>query len=137
MQQLATRLGSPAKFLGFQGNIGQWLIAADLAVVPSHVEPLGNATLEAMAHALSVIGCDVGGIPEMIVHEETGLLVPPREPNALARAIERLIGNPDERARFGGAGRARCEAHFDIAAHTYAVLEQYRLVLPKRARLAS
>ena len=110
MQKLATRLGSPALFLGFQRNIGQWLTASDVAVVPSHVEPLGNATLEAMAHALPVIGCDVGGIPEMIVNEETGLLVPPHQPIALARAIERLIGNPAERERFGNAGArgARC-----------------------------
>jgi glycosyltransferase involved in cell wall biosynthesis len=138
MQQLATRLGSPAKFFGFQRNIGRWLTAADVAVVPSHVEPLGNATLEAMAQALPVIGCDVGGIPEMIVNEETGLLVPPHEPAALARAIERFINNPEERVRFGAAGRSRCELHFNIEVHTRAILQQYRLVLSgSRACLAS
>jgi glycosyltransferase involved in cell wall biosynthesis len=138
MQQLANRLGSPAKFFGFQRNIGLWLTAADVAVVPSHVEPLGNATLEAMAQALPVIGCDVGGIPEMIVNEETGLLVPPHQPGAIAVALERLINHPAERETFGDAGRARCELHFDIAVHARAILHQYRLVLSEpKACLAS
>ena len=136
MQQLAKRLGSPAKFFGFQRNIGQWLTAADMAVVPSHVEPLGNATLEAMAHALPVIGCNVGGIPEMIVHEETGLLVPPHQPAALAAAIERLINHPAEREKFGNAGRARCELHFDIeVSHCARCLNQYRLVVAGKQRV--
>jgi glycosyltransferase involved in cell wall biosynthesis len=137
MQELAASIDCRARFVGFQSDVAAWQIAADIAVVPSHVEPLGLVVMEAMAQCLPVIGSDVGGIPEMIVNEETGLLVPPREPAALARAIERLIGNSAERERFGAAGRARCEAQFDIAVHTSAVLEQYRLVLPERACLAS
>jgi glycosyltransferase involved in cell wall biosynthesis len=137
MQMLATRLRSNAKFLGFQRNIGMWLTAADVAAVPSHIEPLGNATLEAMAHALPVIGCNVGGIPEMIVHEETGLLVPPQEPCALAAAMQRLIDSPAEREKFGNAGRKRCELQFDIECHTREILNQYRLVIERSACLAS
>lgn len=129
MQGLAAQLNSPAKFVGFQSNVGQWLTAADVAVVPSHVEPLGNATLEAMAHALPVIGSDVGGIPEMIVHGETGLLVSPRDPESLAGALERLISSPEERRRLGEAGRRRCEMHFSIEAHVEKMLEQYRLAV--------
>ena len=85
MQGLAAVLGCPARFVGFRKDVPDWLTAADLAVVPSHVEPLGNATLEAMACGLPVVGSEVGGIPEMVVHEETGLLVPPRDAGAAGR----------------------------------------------------
>jgi glycosyltransferase involved in cell wall biosynthesis len=129
MQELAAQLNSPAKFFGFQSNVGQWLTAADVAVVPSHVEPLGNATLEAMAHALPLIGSDVGGIPEVIVHGETGLLVSPRDPEMLAVALERLLNSPEERRRLGEAGRLRCEMHFSIDAHVDKMVEQYRLAM--------
>ncbi len=132
MEDLAKQIGSPARFFGFQRNIKDWLTAADFAVVPSHVEPLGNATLEAMAYSLPVIGCDVGGIPEMIVHEATGLLVAPRNPAGLAAALERLILNADVRQQFGAAGRRRCETHFSIEAHTANIVEQYQLMLAAR-----
>ena len=72
MEQLAGSLGVPARFVGFQKNVDRWLAASDIAVVPSHVEPLGNATLEAMSMALPVIGGHVGGIPEMVVAGKTG-----------------------------------------------------------------
>ena len=69
--------------------------------MPSHVEPLGNATLEAMAHSLPVVGTDVGGIPEMVVHDETGLLVPPSDPGTLSAALARLILDPGSAAGWG------------------------------------
>jgi glycosyltransferase involved in cell wall biosynthesis len=132
MQQLAGELGCPARFVGFQQDVWQWLTAADVAVVPSHAEPLGNATLEAMSCGLPVIGCDVGGIPEMVAAEATGLLVPPRNPAALAGALERLLGDAALRLRLGVAGRARCEQLFDLGQHVNSVVQQYRLVLAGR-----
>ena len=93
MEDLASELGCPVRFVGFQKNVGDWLLASDVATVPSHVEPLGNATLEAMSFALPVIGGDVGGIPEMVVHEQTGLLVPPRDPERLAEALARVLSD--------------------------------------------
>ncbi|MCE9590111.1 MAG: glycosyltransferase family 4 protein [Planctomycetes bacterium] len=117
------------RFVGFQKNVPRWLAAADIAVVPSHVEPLGNATLEAMAFALPVIGGNVGGIPEMVVEGQTGLLVPPRDPPALAAALGRLIGDATLRRKMGVAGRERCETMFSLAAHTRAVLGEYDAVL--------
>lgn len=129
MEQLAGELRVPARFVGFQKNVGVWLKAADIATVPSHVEPLGNATLEAMAAALPVIGGKVGGIPEMVVHEETGLLVPPRDPERLAQALTRVLLNAEERRRFGRQGRQRCEERFSLPAHVQAVLHEYRRVL--------
>ena len=125
MQQLANRLEIAPKFVGFQKNVDRWLAAADIAVVPSHVEPLGNATLEAMSHGLPVIGANVGGIPEMIVDEETGLLVPAKNSTALADAIDRLITDVELRESLGAAARIRCETLFSLRAHANAMLHQY------------
>jgi glycosyltransferase involved in cell wall biosynthesis len=132
MESLAKEISAPARFMGFQRNVAQWLTAADICVVPSHAEPLGNATLEAMAHARPVIGCNVGGIPEMIVDEKTGLLVPPKNPAALCQALSRLLNDPGRAAAFGDAGRRRCEALFSLSAHANAVCDEYHQVLAHR-----
>ncbi len=134
MQSLAKELQCPARFVGFRSDVGDWLTASDIAVVPSHVEPLGNATLEAMSLGLPVIGAAVGGIPEMVVHEQTGLLVPPRNPEQLALALTRLIGNGSLQAHLGEQGRRRCEELFSLKAHVRATLDAYaRLFLPEDA----
>jgi glycosyltransferase involved in cell wall biosynthesis len=129
MEQLARRLVVPARFCGFQKNVGEWLTAANISVVPSHVEPLGNATLEAMSYALPVIGGQVGGIPEMIEQGQTGLLVPAQNPEKLAKAIATLLADEAYRLRLGQAGRARCERVFSLAAHTDALVAEYRRTL--------
>ena len=129
MARLAYHLGVPARFCGFQKNVGDWLMAADMAVVPSHVEPLGNATLEAMSYGLPVIGGEVGGIPEMIVHEETGLLVPSKNPVKLAEALGVLLTDVDQRTRLGAAGRIRCEREFSLSAHTESLVREYSRTL--------
>jgi glycosyltransferase involved in cell wall biosynthesis len=129
MERLAGDLGCPVQFRGFQKSVGDWLEAADIAVVPSHVEPLGNATLEAMSYGRPVIGCAVGGIPEMIVAEETGLLVPPRAPEQLGAALRRLVADGDLRQRLGLEGRRRCEEQFTLEAHARGVLQQYEKAL--------
>ncbi len=125
MQALANTLRITPHFVGFQKNVDRWLSAADLAVVPSHVEPLGNATLEAMSHGLPVIGANVGGIPEMIVDEETGLLVPAQDPIALAGAIDRLVNDVELRQAMGAAGRIRCRTLFSLKTHATNMLHQY------------
>ncbi len=129
MEQLSAQLGCNARFVGFQRNVGTWLLATDIAVVPSHVEPLGNATLEAMAYALPVLGSTAGGIPEMVVDGETGLLVPPRAPAELCAALARLIADAELRRRLGMQGRRRCEVGFSLQVHVQAVLAQYHHVL--------
>lgn len=131
MQQLAHQLQCDVHFVGFQHNVGTWLLASDLAVVPSHVEPLGNATLEAMSYVLPVIGCAVGGIPEMLVHEHTGLLVPPHDPGQLARALARLLVSEDMRTRYGFQARQRCDQLFSIQTHAHNVVQTYHHVLDK------
>jgi glycosyltransferase involved in cell wall biosynthesis len=125
MERLASAENCPARFAGFQKNVPDWLRASDVAVVPSHVEPLGNATLEAMAHAVPVLGSTAGGIPEMVLDGETGLLVPPKSPTELASALAQLIGDAELRVRLGRAGRRRCEEVFGLDSHVRSVLSVY------------
>ena len=113
---------------------------------PSVYEPFGIINLEAMACGTAVVASAVGGIPEVVVPEETGLLVDPGlapggfDPvdraafsRALAAAINRLAGDPALRARFGAAGRARVEARFSWDAVAATTLDLYRSVLAHRA----
>jgi glycosyltransferase involved in cell wall biosynthesis len=137
MQEMSASLGCPARFVGFRSDVGDWLTASDVAVVPSLVEPLGNATLEAMACGLPVVGSAVGGIPEMVVDGQTGLLVPPQCPEKLAEAIGRLIDEPETRARYGEAGRRRCETLFSLEAHCRGVLGEYDRVLARNTQVAT
>lgn len=125
MERLASELGCAARFPGYQRDVAAWLTAADLCVVPSHVEPLGNATLEAMAHGRAIVGTDTGGIPEMIEDGESGLLVPPRNPPKLAAAIEELLNDPHRAASFGANARVQCEQRFSIDAHVQAMVQEF------------
>ncbi len=136
MIQHAAELGVEARFVGFRGDVDRWLCAADLAVVPSLAEPLGNATLEAMAQGLPVIGSDVGGIPEMINHGETGLLVRPGDAEALSQALARLIDDDASRHAMAEASRRRCEACFTIDRHIQNMTQVYQEVLAGHRRAA-
>ena len=126
MEQRAASLKLSVRFVGFQSNVGDWQTAATLAVVPSHVEPFGLVSLEAMARAIPVVATHVGGIPEAVIDGQTGMLVSPSNPDQLAKAIESLLKNPERRIQYGHAGRQRCQTHFSIEAHVQAVVAQYR-----------
>lgn len=78
------------KFLGKQRDMGNWFKIADVLMLPSRTEGLGSVLLEAMLAGVPVIGTSVGGIPDIVKNELTGLLIPPNNPNALAQAILRL-----------------------------------------------
>jgi glycosyltransferase involved in cell wall biosynthesis len=118
-------LASRVRFLGFKPDAPRLIPAFDLVAVPSHVEPLGNATLEAMASAVPVVGSRVGGIPEMIVDGVTGLLVPSRDATALAGAIGSLLAEPARLRAMGQAGRERAAEAFSPQAHARQVQAVY------------
>ena len=82
---------------------------------PSVYEPFGIINLEAMACETPVVASAVGGILEVVVDGETGILVPPAKPDALAAALTRLLNDPEARRRMGQAGRKRVEAQFSWA----------------------
>jgi glycosyltransferase involved in cell wall biosynthesis len=104
-----------ARFLGTRSDVPELLALTDVAVLPSLEEGFPNAILEAMAAAKPVVATQVGGIPEAVVHGETGLLVPPRDPSALAGAIGRLLDDPGLRTAMGLAGKQRIAERFTFA----------------------
>jgi glycosyltransferase involved in cell wall biosynthesis len=122
-------------FLGARRDIPRLLRALDVFVLPSHQEGLGLAIIEAMAAGLPVVATRVGGIPEVVVDGETGLLVASGNSVELADAIVYLLSNPHTRQQMGVKGRQRVEVHF-TAQQTAANLETLycRLLRAKRAR---
>jgi glycosyltransferase involved in cell wall biosynthesis len=98
---------------------------AAVVAVPSHREGFGVACAEAMAYARPVVASAVGGLLDLVVDGETGVLVPPRDVPALREALERLLGDPDLRRRLGEAGRARVQERFSWPAVTDATLAAY------------
>jgi colanic acid/amylovoran biosynthesis glycosyltransferase len=98
---------------------------AAVVVCPSRREGFGVACLEAMAHGRPVVATSVGGLRDLVVDGETGIVVPPREPAALRSALDRLLGDPELRRRLGSAGRERARAHFGWDAVTDATLAAY------------
>jgi starch synthase len=94
----------------------QLLTHATVFAIPSIYEPLGIVNLEAMACGTAVVGSRTGGIPEVVADGETGLLVPPGEPEPLAEALNALIRDPDRAAAMGRAGRKRAVTEFGWAA---------------------
>ena len=94
----------------------QLLTHAAVFACPSVYEPLGIVNLEAMACGTAVVGSRTGGIPEVVADGETGLLVPPGEPEPLAEALNALILDPDRAVAMGQAGRKRVVAEFGWAA---------------------
>lgn len=100
-------------FAGYRTDADEILGAADVAVVPSiWAEAFGLSALEPMSRGTPVVASEVGGLPEVIEHEKTGLLVPPGDEDALAHALGRLLKNPEERRRMGEKGRARTLENF-------------------------
>lgn len=103
------------RFLDFHPNDFSYLASADIVVHPSVMaDPYPNAVREAMILGKPVIASRGGGIPEMIQHAETGLLIDPSGAEELAASLRRLINSPLERARLGDAAQRFSVDHFDI-----------------------
>jgi sugar transferase (PEP-CTERM/EpsH1 system associated) len=103
-------------FAGARQNVRDYLAAMDVFVLSSITEGLAVTLLEAMAAGLPIVATRVGGNPEVVVDGETGLLVPPRDSEALAAAIASLLDDPARAARMGSAGRDRVRQEFSLEA---------------------
>ena len=106
--------------------------ASDVFVLPSHREGMPRAAIEASAMQRPVIATDIRGCREVVDAGVTGLLVPPRDPAALASAIGALADDTDARTRYGDAGRARAIEHFDEEQIVQRTLDVYARLLAQR-----
>jgi glycosyltransferase involved in cell wall biosynthesis len=127
LQELAAALGLGARvrFLGYRRDVAQLLDGADLFALSSLTEGMSLAVLEAMAAGLPVVGTRGGGMPDVVDDGVTGLLVPPRDPAALAAVLRTLLDDPVRRAAMGAAGRARVEQKFSLATTAQAYVAAY------------
>ena len=117
LEMLAGRLGvaERVRWLGFRHDVDEIWAAADVAVVPStRPEPLGLVAMEAGAAGVPVVASAHGGVAELVRDGETGLLVPPGDPSALAAAVRLLADDPELAGRMGEAGRRRVREHFGV-----------------------
>ncbi|MBW3573510.1 MAG: glycosyltransferase family 4 protein [Actinobacteria bacterium] len=100
-------------FLGLRRDMVDLYAAMDLFVLASHREGFPRSAMEAAAMGLPVVATDIRGCRQVVDHGATGLLVPPRDPAALADAVADLVADPDRRSTMGAAGREKARAAFD------------------------
>lgn len=114
--KLADDLGlRPAvRWLGVRADISRLMAAADVVALASDWEGLGLVLMEAAMAGRPVVATAVGGVPEIVKHEKTGLLVPPGDEQALASQLRALLRHPDRRVRMGLAARRHAEQAFDL-----------------------
>ena len=134
LARLASRLGIEGKLTmaGFQRDTKPYYSIATLMAVSSHTEGSPNVVLEAMAAGLPIAATAVGGIPEILEEGLTGLMVPPRNPDAMASAILRILTDPEMRLRLGAAARLRAESNFTPEVYKRSLVEFYQKTLESR-----
>ena len=120
------RLEKHVMLAGFRPDVLSLHKAFDIFVMSSVTEGLGTSLLDAMAAARPVVATTAGGIPEVVVDGETGILVPPRDHEAMASAIVRLLKDPDLRQRMGHAGLVRARRRFTAERMVQETLRVYK-----------
>jgi len=118
---------------GARDDVPEILRALDVFVLPSINEGISNTILEAMACGLPVVATAVGGNPELVVAGETGALVPPQDPDALADALAVYVNDRAQMARAGRGGRDRIEREFSLPAMVGRYLDVYDQVLATKS----
>jgi len=129
-------LSDRVHLMGRRDDVPNLLAGFDLFALATEQEASGTVYVEAQASGLAVVGTDVGGVSEMFVDGETGLLVPPRDGPALVEALRRLIDDPALRQRMGEAGRRRVrdEGRFSTARMVECTEAVYRRWLVERGK---
>lgn len=128
-------LGNCVSFTGFTSNVLDLMRNSSILVVPSLWECLPYVILEAMAVELPVVATNVGGIPEIVVDGETGILVPPEDENALSEAITKLLNDTELCAKMGKAGKERILKYFSKDKMCQKTLDVYSKILGYSKRL--
>jgi glycosyltransferase involved in cell wall biosynthesis len=116
LHRMAIDLGveQACRFVGVREDIADVLAAADVVVLPSLSEGFPFVLLEALAMGCPVVASRVNGVPELIEDHKTGLLVPPRDPQALAAAIQEILSDPTAASEMGAVGRAVVRERFTV-----------------------
>ena len=130
------------EFTTFPGRLDRdtlpfYYAAANVCVVPSHYEPFGLVTIEAMASGTPVVASDVGGLQYTVVPEETGLLCPPQDEVAFGKAIDRILSQPEWQHQLGKAARQRVEAKFSWDGVASQLSELYTELLEQPTKKAT
>jgi glycosyltransferase involved in cell wall biosynthesis len=133
----ALGLGQAVKFLGLRDDVRELLAALDVFVLSSIREGLPVALLEAMAAGLAIVVTDVGGMPEVVEDEISGLVVPAGDPGALATAVQRLLSDRDAAAGLGAAAHARARQDYSIDAVARRIEAIYIQCLSARGIMAA
>ena len=131
LEQQAQSLGldGRVRLPGRAGDVTAWLRRSELLVHPARWEGFGLVLLEAMLAGLPVVASRVSAIPEIVIDEETGLLVPPDDPDVLGAAAARLLSDPALGSRLGVAGRERARSEFSVERMAAATAAVYREAL--------
>jgi glycosyltransferase involved in cell wall biosynthesis len=130
----ALGLAGRLHFTGHRADVAAVLAGLDVVVSPSIAESACYSMVEALLMGRGVVASDVGGLPDTVQHGETGLLVPPGDPAALAGAVTRLLADPARRQRMGRLGRSRCLHQFDIGGTVAQVDALYQATLRELRR---
>ncbi|NTU79416.1 MAG: glycosyltransferase family 4 protein [Chloroflexales bacterium] len=117
------RIGDHVRLIGYVPSIPHLLASADIVTMPSWEEPFGLVALEGMAMAKPVVSTKAGGVPEFMRHKEFGLLIPPRDPAALAEALRYLIEHRTEARAMGQAGRREVERAYTMPLYVRRISE--------------
>jgi glycosyltransferase involved in cell wall biosynthesis len=117
------------RFTGFRTDVPSLLKAFDLFVMPSHMEGLGTSVLDAMAAGTPVVGTEAGGMPEAIEHQKSGLVVPIKDPAALAQAVLHMLKNPQQAGHMAANALERVKERFSTDSMVEGTLAVYRDLL--------
>jgi glycosyltransferase involved in cell wall biosynthesis len=131
LRALAQQLGvnEHVHFVGFRDSVRPYLNAMDLYVHPALLEGFGIAVVEAMVVGKAVVATRTGGLPEVVEHEQTGLLVAPGDPDQLSAAVVSLLQDEPRRRQMGARGAALARERFDLKAAVAKMEQVYRVVL--------
>jgi glycosyltransferase involved in cell wall biosynthesis len=136
LKQLADRLGVGDRviFTGRRSDVPALLSSVNVSVMPSLNEALSNVLLESMGAGAPTVATRVGGTPEALVHEQTGLLVAPGDSRAIADAVGRLLDNPSLAARLGQSARALIKDRFSVDRMVQSTQDLYTELLARKQR---
>lgn len=125
LEEYARQRNDRVRFVGFQMDLGRYYSIMDIFALASEREAFGLVNAEAMRSSLPVVATRVGGIPDVVRHEVTGILVPPRDSREMAGAFRRLIDDPDLRREMGDAGKDRADRLFSSERYVRDVTNLY------------